>query len=340
MNVVNKEYRPKISVIIPVYKVEEYLSQCVESVLNQTYSNLEIILIDDGSPDNCPSLCDKYSEIDSRVIVIHKENGGLSSARNIGLDIATGEIISFIDSDDWIDSDMFERMMDLKIQTGANIVSCDWISTDGTNEYEKTALFKEYGKTPLSRQITKEILLDRIGSYVWNSLYDSECWKDLRFPEGRLYEDLAVTFLAFEKADKISFLDASLYKYRINNEGISRTPNPLKYYHMFLGFLEHYDYAFKYYPEISRECCSVAIDRTILAYACACTIGRNTDLVQHSNELKQFMNSHKKDFDYRYINKAKRFALRVYYLSDSLFRFLCFIFCKTGLQKALHFDLK
>ena len=339
MNVVNKEYGPKISVIIPVYKVEEYLSQCVDSVLNQTYSNLEVILIDDGSPDNCPSLCDKYSEIDSRVIVIHKENGGLSSARNTGLDIATGEIISFIDSDDWIDSDMFERMMDLKIHTGANIVSCDWIMTDEINIYERVIRKKQYDPVISGKEATKEILMTNISSYVWNSLYDRRYWENIRFPIGRVFDDLSVNYKAFEKAETVAFIDEPFYKYRINYNGITRKPNATKYYHNFLAFKERYEYSCKYYPEIKIECCSLAISNTINVYMHACTDGIS-ELEQYVSEVRQFLDSHKKDFDYRYINKAKRFALRVYYLSDSLFRFLCFIFCKTGLQKAFHFDLK
>lgn len=330
---------PKISVIIPVYKVEEYLRQCVDSVLNQTYTNLEVILVDDGSPDNCPDICDRYKEKDNRVIVIHKENGGLSSARNAGLEIATGEIISFIDSDDWIRLESFEQMIIAKIQTGANIVCCDWISTDGTNEYEKTSLKKQYGVIHTGESIAKEMLLGRIGSYVWNSLYDRECWENIRFPVGRVFEDLAVTFFAFEKSERVVFIDSPLYSYRINNNGITRSPNPVKYYHFFLGYKEHFEHAQKYYPEIEKECCSIAASHAINVYLHACTDGKR-ELAQYISELKQFMDSYKKEIDFKLISKVKRFALRTYYLSDSLFRFLCFIFYKTGLQKALHFDLK
>lgn len=114
-----------ISVIVPIYNVEKYLTKCIESIINQTYENLEIILVDDGSPDNCPIICDEYAKRDSRVKVIHKKNGGLSDARNAGLDIATGEYIMFIDSDDFVEIDMMESMMNNMIDNNVDLVVCN-----------------------------------------------------------------------------------------------------------------------------------------------------------------------------------------------------------------------
>ena len=115
---------PLISVIVPIYHVEQYLNRCVESLVNQTYSNLEIILVDDGSPDNCPKMCDDWVQKDSRIKVIHKGNGGLSDARNAGMQIANGDVISFIDSDDWIDPKFFEVMLNVMQDDESDIVSC------------------------------------------------------------------------------------------------------------------------------------------------------------------------------------------------------------------------
>ena len=112
---------PKISVIVPVYKVEKYLDKCVESIVNQTYKNLEIILVDDGSPDNCPAMCDEWAEKDERIRVIHKENGGLADARNAGMDIATGDYIGFVDSDDWIEPNMYEVLLKNALKYDADI---------------------------------------------------------------------------------------------------------------------------------------------------------------------------------------------------------------------------
>ena len=115
---------PKISVIIPVYKVEEYISRCIKSVVDQTYSNLEIILVDDGSPDNCPAICDKWAEKDSRIKVIHKKNGGLSDARNAGMQIASGEFIGFVDSDDWISKEMYQLLYENMKENESDISAC------------------------------------------------------------------------------------------------------------------------------------------------------------------------------------------------------------------------
>ena len=115
---------PKISVIIPVYKVEEYINRCIKSVVNQTYDNLEIILVDDGSPDNCPVICDKWAEKDSRIKVIHKNNGGLSDARNMGMKIASGELIGFIDSDDWISKEMYQLLYENMKENESDISAC------------------------------------------------------------------------------------------------------------------------------------------------------------------------------------------------------------------------
>ena len=126
--------QPLISVIVPIYKVEEYLDRCVESLINQTYKNLEIILVDDGSPDNCPQMCEAWAQKDSRIKVVHKENGGLSDARNAGFEVATGDIISFIDSDDWIEPEMFETMLSQMEKDDSDIVSCgvNWVEENGS----------------------------------------------------------------------------------------------------------------------------------------------------------------------------------------------------------------
>ena len=117
----------KISIIVPVYKVEKYLDKCVNSIVGQTYKNLEIILVDDGSPDNCPAMCDEWAQKDSRIKVIHKKNGGLSSARNAGLDACTGDYIGFVDSDDWIEPDMYEYLLNIGMKNNADVSRCEFV---------------------------------------------------------------------------------------------------------------------------------------------------------------------------------------------------------------------
>lgn len=330
---------PKISVIVPVYKVEKYLDQCVSSIINQTYKNLEIILVDDGSPDSCPELCDRYAKQDGRVRVIHKANGGLSSARNAGLDTATGDVIAFVDSDDWIDCDAYEKMMDLKNATGAEIVCCDGVRTDGKKFYKKEFHNKPDGEVVDKAQVVKELLLDQIGSQVWKCLYNKVCWENIRFPVGRLYEDIPVTFRVVENAEKIAFTNVPFYKYRVNANGISRSVHPLKSYHIYLGFKEHYEYAEQHYPDIAPQCCAKAAQFAISTYFHYCSDGKN-ELRPYQDEVYRFLIENKSKIEMKQMEKSRRFALRLLYFSQKIFMLFCFFLYKTGLQTKLNLNVK
>lgn len=210
-----------ISVIIPIYKVEEYLRQCIESVIGQTYKNLEIILVDDGSPDNCGKICDEYAERDKRIKVIHKENGGLSSARNAGLDIATGEYISFIDSDDYVANNFIETLYTLSIENKADVVECDFVRFE-----EEVELFNDvkkeivrYSSTEMQKRIYSDLCIRTV--VVWNKLYKKCIYDKLRFPVGKINEDEFTTYKAFDKTSKkIVTTNEALYYYRYNENSI------------------------------------------------------------------------------------------------------------------------
>lgn len=201
-----------ISIIIPVYKVEKYLEKCIQSVINQTYENLQIILVDDGSPDNCGKICDEYAKKDHRIEVIHKSNGGLSDARNKGLEIAKGEYIGFVDSDDYIEADMYEVLYNLLKQYNADVSICNFYTVsqgkisiknadNGINEYNRI-------------EILKEILLDKnIQSYAWNKLYKKELFDEIKYPIGKKYEDIGTTFYLLEKCNKVVVTGKSEYYY-------------------------------------------------------------------------------------------------------------------------------
>ena len=329
----------KISVIIPVYKVEKYIEQCIDSVINQTYDNLEIILIDDGSPDRCPQICDKYADQDERIIVIHKKNGGLASARNSGLDIASGDLISFVDSDDWIDKEMYYEMIQLKEKYKAAIVCCEGIYTDGKALFERCFNCKSTGTILEGKEATKEILIDKVGSQVVKGLYDKTCWDNVRFPIGMLYEDIPTTFKAFAKAISIVYLDEPFYKYRINPKSISGSSNPLKPYHEYLGFKSHYDYAKINFPDISDECCTKTALFGISTLLHSYTDARK-ELSIYSNEIKEFLNCHKREIKYELMPKSRVYALKIYYISEHLFAVMAKIFYKSGLQKRMGFNIK
>lgn len=329
----------KISVIVPVYKVEKYIHKCVDSILNQTYSNFELILIDDGSPDCCPSICDEYAEKDKRIKVIHKKNGGLASSRNVGLDVALGDLISFIDSDDWIDSTMFQEMLQVMLDTKSTIVCCEGVHTDGEILYDECFDCKPTGTIISGREATKDILIDKVGSQVVKGLYEKKCWDGVRFPIGMLYEDIPTTFRAFERAETVAYLNKPFYKYRINPKSISGSPNPLKPYYQYLGFKSHYEYAKINYPDISDKCFSKTAQFGISTLL-HCHTDAKVELKQYSDEIKDYLRSHKGEINYKCMPKSRAYALHVFFMSEMLFKALSFVFYKTGLQKKMGFDVK
>ena len=217
--------QPLVSIIIPIYKVEPYLRRCLDSVINQTYTNLEIILVDDGSPDNCPQICDEYAAKDKRIIVIHKENGGLSDARNAGLDICKGEYISFVDSDDWVDEKYIEILQNLSIKENADITIGENIQTVrnekiinkaySTKIYSsKEALFHLFRKNHIAFVVS------------WGKLYKRNLFDTLRFPVGKFHEDEYTTFILFYNTTKIVYTSQKIYYYyqRANSIISSRHP--------------------------------------------------------------------------------------------------------------------
>ena len=217
----------KVSVIIPVYKVEKYLKRCVESVVNQTYKNTEIILVNDGSPDNCGVICDEYAKIDSRIKVIHKANGGLSSARNAGLDIASGEYIMFVDSDDWIEEDSLEKL-DKYMDMSYDIINFKFRFAKGkTKNIELNDKLKDSYECDLLSYIDK-LFLGELDFFIWNKLYKKNLFDKVRFPEGRNYEDLATIYKLYFKAKNIIVTDYTLYYYWLGNSNSITSNSTIK----------------------------------------------------------------------------------------------------------------
>lgn len=205
---------PLLSVIVPVYNVEDYLSKCIDSLIVQTLKDIEIILVNDGSIDKSGDICDKYRLKDNRIKVIHKENGGLSDARNVGIDIARGKYISFIDSDDWIEPKMFEILYSLAIKNEADIVQGDYIKV-----YDENVIVNN-----ISERITKynseQILNELYGPnyiktvIVWNKIYKRELFNEIRFPKGKLCEDEFTTYKILHNANLIIDTNIPMYYYR------------------------------------------------------------------------------------------------------------------------------
>lgn len=216
----------KISVIVPIYKVEKYLNRCIDSIINQTYSNLEIILIDDGSPDNCPIICDEYAKNDSRVRVVHKKNGGLSDARNAGLAIAHGEYISFIDSDDYIWSSMYEVMINIISKKNVDIVECDINYNSTIKEFN---IHKQIVNIYDNKDAMKELVLERdIHQVVWNKIYKRDVIKDIFFEVGKINEDEFWTYKIIGNSKKVAKINQPFYCYTYRPESIMNSKYNLK----------------------------------------------------------------------------------------------------------------
>lgn len=217
----------KISIIVPVYKVEAYIKKCIESVMLQTYSNLEIILVDDGSPDRCGEICEEYAAKDQRIMVIHRENGGLSAARNSGLEVATGDFVLFVDSDDYIHPDMVKKLYNTACEKKADIVVCDYIKVMENEEIEIPEVPKEI--IEITENNCLEYMLGETKitfTVAWNKLYKRALFENICFPERKLHEDEFVTYKLLHKAKKIIYLKEILYYYvqrtsSIMGEGIN-----------------------------------------------------------------------------------------------------------------------
>lgn len=202
-----------ISVIVPVYKVESCLDKCVRSIVEQTYTDLEIILVDDGSPDGCGAMCDAWAAKDSRIKVIHKENGGLSDARNAGMKIATGKLISFIDSDDWIAPDFLEALLSAMEVQNAQIAEC---AVELVDESGKVLRRRETAKLPCVDKfdgLRRLVLEDGIYQTVWNKLYRREVLEGILFEKGKYHEDDFWTYQVFDRMERLAIVERPMYYY-------------------------------------------------------------------------------------------------------------------------------
>lgn len=215
---------PGISIIVPVYKVEPYLNKCVDSILSQTFTDFELILVDDGSPDNCGAICDAYAAKDDRVRVIHKENGGLSDARNAGIDAARGEFLGFVDSDDYILPEMYEQLYGACMEYGVRMAGCDalWIYDDtdavdtGSDGTTSLLTADEF----FLRMIDVRRFMDVT---AWNKLYHRDLFEGVRYPVGKIYEDQGTTYKLVFQNEKLAYVSKPLYAYRKRRAGAIST---------------------------------------------------------------------------------------------------------------------
>ena len=239
-----------ISIIIPIYNVEQYLSKCVDSVLSQSYKDMEIILVDDGSTDNCPSICDEYSRKDNRITVIHKQNGGLSDARNVGKKIAHGEWIFFLDADDWIEQNSIDTLYRCANENDCDIVQGNFYYTYSDHLLCRYESSQEHLNHFLSRsEAIKELIInERIKNFAWGKLYRTSIVKMFDFPLGKFFEDSYWQHLIFHQINKYGIVDVPLYFYRQRMDSISGKPTD-RYDDLIEGYRCRLEFIEKHYPQ-------------------------------------------------------------------------------------------
>lgn len=249
-----------ISIIVPVYNVEKYIHQCVDSIIDQTYTNLEIILVDDGSPDNCGKICDEYAQKDSRIKVIHKENGGLSDARNHGIDAATGDWLMFIDSDDWIEADMAEKLLVAAERNNAMLAVGGVVLFEGEQEYIPSYYSIQSGCVDARDILNKGGMIPTAFVIACNKLFRKELFAKLRFPCGMMHEDEATAHYFLTDSGTISVIDKPLYHYRQTSGSISHTITPNR-----LDYLLAFSDRIRFYHRINLSAESYELQRVYIS---------------------------------------------------------------------------
>ncbi len=260
-----------ISVIIPVYKTEPFLDRCVQSVLDQTYRDIEIILVDDGSPDNCPAMCDAWEKRDKRIKVIHKSNGGLSDARNVGLDAAEGEYIAFVDSDDYIHPQMYELMMNTMLRTQSGLVACRLQQVHATEEIEFPVFSAVTDVAIVASRTALEQYYETYLNLIWMSactkLYHRSIFNMLRFRKGMIFEDLDLFPYIVAEAQQITVINEALYYGAIHPFSITRSGFNDKYFDRIEMHGRHMDFFLKEgIAEQAQRSASLFIDALIRTY--------------------------------------------------------------------------
>lgn len=309
----------KISIIVPIYNVEKYLNRCIESIINQTYKNLEIILVDDGSPDNCPQICDEYAKQDHRIKVIHKKNGGLSSARNAGMNIATGEYIGFVDSDDYIDVHMYEVLLNACLSQDCKLSICKIQHFTGDRYSDEIKICDTYNS------ISNEEALWRLQGedgelfcVAWNKLYHKDLFYELRYPEGKINEDEFVTYKAIHQAGNVVVCESVLYfYYQDNNSSITKNKKYFTYEDVFDAFNEREEY-FKAagYPKLELATYRSYLDRIMHNYII---------LKKNKEKEKQYFDILTKRYREKYKVRGHRLpgvGYKLFYVSPKLYLML------------------
>ncbi|WP_294404622.1 glycosyltransferase family 2 protein [uncultured Clostridium sp.] len=311
---------PSVSVIVPIYNVEKYLRKCIDSLINQTIKDIEIILVNDGSPDNSRAICEEYAEADKRIKIINKENGGLSSARNAGFNEAESDYILFVDSDDWINKNMIEILLNEIKKNNADIVQCRYANVIDENVDES---INEKVASKIIDNIDALRNLYKNDSYLetvvtWNKLYKKSLFDGIKFPEGKLNEDEFTTHKLLFKCKKIVLIDAKLYYYRKTPDSITNSKVSIKK----LDKLEAVKERMKFFESVGNV---EIYEKTVVRYGdllrgsflmCKYLIDNNEKILNDiDSEYKRIFKGYVKN---KYLSFEKKILGFIFYLNPNL----------------------
>lgn len=301
-----------ISVIVPVYNVKPYVEKCLDSILVQTYTNLEILLIDDGSTDGSGEICNRYAKQDYRIQVFHTENRGLSAARNFGLDHMHGQYVGFVDSDDWIEPDMYESLVNIAEQTDADIVTCRFYR-EYRNKSEESYGPPEQFTVEGSDILRTYLFRHEICQDSWNNLFKADLFRSIRYPVGRSFEDYVIKPSLLQKAEKMVYTPACLLHYRNRHNSLSKVHTLKSNVDYWLAYRDRFDYL----SQISEEYYHLSLSQAIGAIGRMWRwIGAYSEEEKHRAkvwlyEMRQFNNMHFKEImrDSAYSSQTKFISL-------------------------------
>lgn len=309
-----------ISIIVPVYNVEEYITKCLDSICEQTYKNIEIILVDDGSTDKSGSICDEYSNRDKRIKVIHKDNTGVSDSRNKGLDIANGDFIGFVDSDDWIDCDMYRILYEALKANQADISICGY--AEMRNNELKHSFYTDTSIIYNNMQAIEELVKENsFGDYLWNKLFYKKLFDTIEFPLGRTMEDKATMYKIFDQCNSIVYLSDILYYYRKNQDGICSNITLTNRYGNYKAESERYIYLSNKYPGIESLLITKFINSSLMFCRMACYDVKNKLIRSELSVIRTLYIKNIKKIVKSDTRKLNKILVFVFIFSRKLFKY-------------------
>lgn len=289
-----------ISVVIPIYNVESYLKESLDSVVYQTYKNLQIILVDDGSTDDSGKICDEYAQKDNRITVVHQQNSGAGAAKNSGLKLVEGDYLSIIDSDDYIELDMYEKMLSYMKQYDVDIVQCNFCNVYKNDRIYPYWKIENHFSEISNVQFLSDVLLEWKCSVFWNKLFKTVLLEDTLFPENRKIDDEFFTYRLVSRAKKILNIDDVFYNYRMRNSSVMNDSNNDRLISDRADcFVERYEYIVNYFPQLKMRYYSHLSDILLFYYNNAVSF-----------ELKKKLQEYIKTYPYIKLGIFRRFLKR------------------------------